>query len=94
MQKHLSRARQWALVDGGKGGGEREEREGESTNKYTQVQTRHNKTQNNTREEEEILQKGIGENPKVGEGRSPDISQGGGSGSVHTINSGVPCTTR
>ena len=50
MQKHLSRARQWALVDGGKGGGEREEREGESTDKYTQVQTRHNKTQNNTRE--------------------------------------------
>ena len=47
----MSRALQWALVDGGKGGGgEREEREGESTNKYTQVQTRHNKTQNNTRE--------------------------------------------
>ena len=31
-------------------GGEREEREGESTDKYTQVQTQHNKTQNNTRE--------------------------------------------
>ena len=45
MQKHLSRARQWALVDGGQGGGEREEREGESTDKYTQVQRRHNKTQ-------------------------------------------------
>ena len=51
-KKHLSRARQWALVDRGEGGGEREEREGESTDKYTQVQTRHNKTQN-TREEEE-----------------------------------------
>ena len=49
-KKHLSRARQWALVDRGEGGGEREEREGESTNKYTQVQTRHNKTQHNTRE--------------------------------------------
>ena len=35
--------------EGGRGG-ERDEREGESTNKYTQVQTRHNKTQNNTRE--------------------------------------------
>ena len=90
MQKHLSRARQWALVDGGKGGGEREEREGESTDKYTQVQTRHNKTQNNTREGRKYYTGEIGENPKVGEGRSPDISQGGGSGSVHTINRASP----
>ena len=78
----------------GKKGGEREEREGESTDKYTQVQTQHNTTQNNTMEGKEYYTREIGENPKVGEGRSPDISQGGGSGSVHTINSGVPCTTR
>ena len=90
MQKHLSRARQWALVDRGEGGGEREEREGESTDKYTQVQTQHNKTQNNTREEEEYYKRGSGKNPKVGEGRSPDSSQGGGSGSVHTINRASP----
>ena len=69
MQKHLSRARQWALVDGGKGGGEREEREGESTDKYTQVQTRHNKTQKH-KGKKGILYEG---NPKVGESRSPDI---------------------
>ena len=90
VQKHLSRARQWALVDRGEGGGEREEREGESTNKYTQVQTRHNKTQNNTREGKEDDTRESGKNPKVGEGRSPDISQGGGSGSVHTINRASP----
>ena len=46
-KKHLSRARQWALDDGGKGGEEREEREGESTARNTQVQTQHNKTQQN-----------------------------------------------
>ena len=77
MQKHLSRARQWALVDGGQGGGEREEREGESTDKYTQVQTRHNKTQKH-KGRKEILHEGNGRNPKVGEGRSPDILLQGG----------------
>ena len=41
----------------GERGGEREERERESTNKYTQVQTRNNKTQH-TREEEVILKEG------------------------------------
>ena len=58
-------------------GGEREEREGESTNKYTQVQTQHNKTQNNTREGRNTT-RGKSGNPKVGEGRSPDILLQGG----------------
>ena len=56
----------------GKGGGEREEREGESTDKYTQVQTRHNKTQKH-KGRKEYYTRESGKNPKVGEGRSPDI---------------------
>ena len=50
MQKHLSRARLWALVDGGKWGG-RERREGGG--EHSTQHTRHNKAQqdtNNTRE--------------------------------------------
>ena len=62
---------------GGQRGGEREEREGESTDKYTQVQTQHNKTQN-TREGKEYYTRESGKNPKVGEGRSPDILLQGG----------------
>ena len=54
---------------GKRGGGERREGGGRAQAKYTEVQTQHNKTQN-TREEEVILKEG---NPKVGEGRSPDI---------------------
>ena len=70
MQKHLSRARQWALVDRGEGGG-RERREGGEedtaiTHKYKHSTTRHT----DTRRRKGILHGG---NPKVGEGRSPDI---------------------
>ena len=83
MQKHLSRARQWALVDGGR---ERREGGGEHRQVHTSANTAQQDT-NNTGEEEEYYKGG---NPKVGEGRSPDISQGGGSGSVHTISRASP----
>ena len=76
MQKHLSRARQWALVDGGKGGEERGEREGESTDKYTQVQTKAQKDTKQHKGGRRNTKRGIG-NPKVVRGRSPDIFQGG-----------------
>ena len=50
MQKALEQSATMGAGRWGEGGGEREEREGESTDKYTQVQTQHNTTQNNTRE--------------------------------------------
>ena len=61
---------------GEKGRGREEEREGDSTDKYTQVQTQHNKTQrtqgrtkNTTMGDRGILRSFVG--------RSPDICQGG-----------------
>ena len=92
MQKHLSRAQQWALVDGGKGGGEREEREGESTARNTQLQPQHNKTQQH---------KEKGKNTTKGDRgilRSFEaavrISFRGRVGICTYNKSGVPCTTR
>ena len=73
VQKHLSRARQWALVDGGKGGG-RERREGGGEHK--QVHTSTNGAQQDTKEHNGRKETLHGGNPKVGEGRSPDICQG------------------
>ena len=76
----------------GEGGGEREEREGERTDKYTQVQTRHNKTQttqgrkkNTTKGESGILRSFEA---------AVRISFRVGSGVCTYNKSGVPCTTR
>ena len=88
MQKHLSRARQWALVDGGKGGGERGQREGESTDKYTQLQTRHNKTQT-TQGKEKNTTRGILRSSKA----AVRIFVRGGSG-VYTYIIGRPLYNR
>ena len=59
---------------GGKGGGERREGGG-STARNTQVHNRHTQTQT-TQEKGKNTTRGIGD-PKVVQGRSPDIFQGG-----------------
>ena len=82
----------WALVDGGKVGGEREEREWESTNKYTQVQNTAQQDTHNTREEEEYYKgdRGILRSFEAAVRISFRVGLG-----VCTYNkSGVPCTTR
>ena len=69
----MSRARQWALVDRGEGGG-RERREGGGEHK--QVHTSTNTAQQDTKQHKgrkEYYTRESGKNPKVGEGRSPDI---------------------
>ena len=72
MQKHLSRARHWALVDGW-----RERREGGG--EHRQVHSSTNTAQQDTKQHKgrkEYYTRESGKNPKVGEGRSPDIVQG------------------
>ena len=78
MQKHLSRALQWALVDGGKGGG-REGREG--VGEHRQVHTSANRAQQDTKQHKgrkEILHEGNRGIQRSFLGRSPDIFQGEG----------------
>ena len=87
----LEQSAEWALIDGGKEGGERGEREWESTarkgtHKYT---TRAHADTINAREEEGILKGGILRSSKA----AVRIFVRGGWGSTHTI-SGVPCTAR
>ena len=88
----MSRARQWALVNGGKGGGEKEEREGgaqHATHKHT---TRHNKTQTTQGKGKEYYKGGSGILRSFE--AAVRISFRVGSGVCTYNESGVPCTTR